>query len=264
MSFWTAPLQEELNPIDYNLWLLSTTLLKRQFGNLTLFTDKRGKELLLDRFKINNFSDVIVCLDCLPFDGCWSFGKIFVYNMQKEPFMHFDHDVFVYNSFSEEFEKSNIIVQSTEDLTIPELKEYHKIDKSIACLENPYGVEFTNKDRSVNCGVFGGNNLDFIKNYSSKTFELFYSNKDSILKNFDYNSIAVFFEQFVLSNLLDQYKQPFECILKNEYELAEATSDIIPNSVGYSHFCGWLKKKESYVKAVQKTIELEEIQIHYL
>lgn len=85
----------------YMSWALSCLKLKEFYNSVELFTDKKGKEFLIDRLQLPYDKVNIVLDDLNEFNSrLWALGKIYTYSIQHEPFIHVDGDVYIYGKSS--------------------------------------------------------------------------------------------------------------------------------------------------------------------
>ena len=122
-SFWSKPFFKENDDLNARFkggWLsanfffysclLSCLKFKQNYGEVTLYTDNLGKELLIDKLEIP-YSKVNLELNELqdyPAE-LWALGKVFTYSLQEKPFIHADTDVFIWNKLPADFLKVRFI-----------------------------------------------------------------------------------------------------------------------------------------------------------
>ena len=125
-SLWSKPNQglpfSEKNKLgwpdrkyNYFSWALSVLQFKQYYDEVELVTDKEGYQLLIDKLGLP-YSRVQVLLDDVndyP-PRLWAIGKIYVYNIQEQPFIHADGDVFIWKKFDERFESAPLVAQHWE------------------------------------------------------------------------------------------------------------------------------------------------------
>ena len=124
-SFWSKPctvkghnqfdggwLHKQYN---YMSWALSCLQFRKYYDKVELVTDKKGKEIFIDQLKLP-YTKVEVVLDDLNdyHPQLWALGKIYCYEMQNEPFIHADGDVFVWERFDKTFEEAPLVAQHLE------------------------------------------------------------------------------------------------------------------------------------------------------
>src|SRR5689334_17471879 len=83
--------------VNYYSWAFSCLQLCKFYKEVELVTDDWGKELLVNKLGLP-YTKVSLALNEIDgFDqGLWVLGKICAYRCQEEPFLHIDHDVFLW------------------------------------------------------------------------------------------------------------------------------------------------------------------------
>lgn len=189
---------------EYNLmsWALSCSLLREHYDNVALYTDQRGYDLLIKELKLPYTEAHIVFDDttCLP--QHWAYAKIRTYSMQTEPFLHIDGDVYITQRFPNAITQAGLVVQNKEICT----SYYENMIEKILCtpriiLPQPIAKDLQDgKIMSYNMGIFGGNDLNFIRDYCQEAFRFFEKNdlntESNALSNIDYN---IFVEQILFA-----------------------------------------------------------------
>lgn len=209
---------------------LSVLESKKQFSSVEFYTNKLGKELV-DDFQIP-FDKVHVVLD--HFDGVlepdfWAYIKIYVYSLQKEPFIHIDNDVILWDKIPQNILESDLFFQNKEYLSshqgyivrLKEAKAFPKINYEVV-KEQPLWA--------YNCGIVGGTNLELIKIWKEIVDEYLFSPKnkttwESITDKHSHNHL---FEQYFISSIISIYKKSIksiETLLKDDF-MKSATRDF--------------------------------------
>lgn len=154
------------NDTTLNMWKLSLALVKKHYGennSIELVCDTYAKEILKDL----PFDNIHVLLDHINYPTIWSLGKIYAYDFAcsiKEPFLHLDADVFLWEPLPENLLASPVFCQS-KDIVIG--SAFYDADKL-----KLYTRTTTPKDwhdykgtMTYNMGVFGGTDTYLIKDY---------------------------------------------------------------------------------------------------
>ena len=99
-------------------WILSCHQLVKHHKEVELYTDCFGYEILITKLQLP-YTKVHVVLDELNHynKNLWAIAKIRTFQLQTEPFIHVDGDVFVWDSLIDKFENSNLITQNLEVTT---------------------------------------------------------------------------------------------------------------------------------------------------
>jgi hypothetical protein len=179
MSLWTGG--KRADSIDINSWKLALALAKRNYGFVYLVTDTKGAEILKDL----PFTDVYVILDDIPkFQNVWILGKIFAYKYATqfgEPFVHLDSDFYIWLPFPEAFETYKVFAQCPDtsmkyegsfapQYNVDSLKNinYQIIPNDWEDVVYKQKINF----HPINMGVFGGSDMDLIKDYCDSVLSL--------------------------------------------------------------------------------------------
>jgi hypothetical protein len=269
-SFWSKPLnkKENLNFMDRakggwlfeKIYYMSTALsclkLKKFYEDVTLVTDKFGKQILIDILGLP-YSDVIVELDNLNHypEDLWALGKIYAYSIQNAPFLHVDSDIFIWKPFNEELLKKDLIFQSFETPIYSYKKVCsHVINNKFIIppeMENYLECNGTLGDYSaINAGILGGNNIPFFKDYTKKAFDLVNMNHNCI-NEIDKGLFNIFYEQclfycLALSKRLTMGSL-FDTLSMDYHEVSRIC--MVPH-VDFIHLVGLCKKQIEYNESI--------------
>lgn len=230
-------------------WALSCLQLKKIYGEVTLFANNNAREILIDVLQLP-YSKIDTSLDdfVLPNKYLWALPKIFTYSKQKEPFLHIDGDVFIFDKFPKEFENADLATQNIELAT-----EYYNstqrelmanFDYFPSCVEKDFNTGVPIK--AVNAGILGGNDVDFIKEYTDLAFE--YINKN--LYNMDKINVDrfnVFFEQHLFYVLAQEKQKTISFFIKeifNDRGYKYLGNIYETPHRNYIHLLGHLKKDD--------------------
>ncbi len=258
-SFWSKPFLKEndnLNArfkggwLNTNLFvyscLFSCLKFKQNYGEVTLYTDNLGKELLIDKLEIP-YSKVNLELNQLqdyPAE-LWALGKVLTYSLQEKPFIHADTDVFVWNKLPIDFLKVDLLAQNLE-CNFPRYDEVLEVvlSKFKDITEDLFPIYLKTKNiYAYNAGIIGGSNLDFFKEFKTKIFNIINSNLDK-LHLIDIGVFNMVYEQMFGFELANQKNLDIK-FLKSE--MNEAFSNVmkfhmVPIKETYIHTVGYAKK----------------------
>jgi len=166
-SLWTAARQPSRD--DAMRWALSFTLAKRHYGAVELHTDDYGKRFLVDQIGLD-YDKVHLTLQeldkwCPP--NVWALSKVVVFGelaRQGEPFLHLDDDVFLFNRLPGRIECADVFAQCSEGFNYYR-RPLHYFDE-----EDRIDCALPESEwRAYNTGIFGGSNLEFIRQYSERS-----------------------------------------------------------------------------------------------
>ena len=178
-SFWTGNtknLEKSYgwfsSKYHYLGWILSINQLCKFYEEVELYTDKFGYEILIEKLQLP-YTKAYVILDELNIysENLWALAKIKTYSLMKESFLHIDGDVFIWKEFNKNLLQQDIIVQNIETTTEYYRDMWNNIYPNLKYL--PYPMEFYHKglsNKAYNMGVFGGNDIEFIKKYANESF----------------------------------------------------------------------------------------------
>ena len=196
-SWWTNPAD---NRHDFNfknkiklvkIFEQSVCLVKKAYPNseVTLITDTEGYDFFKD---YNIFHTIIPALDDLSLDykSIWALGKIKAYKFAAEkgrPFIHLDSDFFISKKFKDDFINSEVFAQSidepyhTENYLNAASEFFELVKKKPSFILKDLTIEVNGKKRNsiYNMGVFGGQNVSLIKEYSSEVIDMVLNKENS-------------------------------------------------------------------------------------
>jgi hypothetical protein len=258
-SFWSKPFFKENDDLNARFkggWLnanfffysclFSCLKFKENYGEVKLFTDNLGKELLIDKLEIP-YSKVNLELNELqdyPAD-LWALGKVLTYSLQEKPFLHADTDVFLWDKLPVDFLKTDLFTQNLE-YNFPKYKEVLEIVLSEFkdIKEDLFPVYLKTKNiYAYNAGIIGGCNLDFFKDFKNEVFKIIDANLDK-LHFIDIGVFNMVYEQ-MLGFELANHKNLDIKFLKSE--MNEAFTNVmkfhvVPIKETYIHTVGYAKK----------------------
>jgi len=217
-TFWSKPMLKSESTLIENRsnggWLsLKYALLSMCYSCLTIQKYYPQIELYTDDFGINLFRDLL----CLPYsnyhnthsnmqidENLWAFAKIKTYSMQTEPFLHIDNDIFVWDSIFDQVLTSPLVCQNKETITENIGYDYLRAVDLIHNKFSYYPDLFSEKSYAyaANMGVFGGNDIGFIREYCTQVFESEQLMRPDLLNNKTFiGQFNIVFEQLFLTEL---------------------------------------------------------------
>ena len=275
-SFWSKPSLKfkNLNDFDrfnggwldkrYNFmsWTLSCLQLNKFYNRVELVTDEEGAELLIQKLKLP-YSSVNVTLEKVNqyHNDLWAIGKLFTYSIQNEPFMHIDGDVFIWKKFDEKINEASLIVQNLDS----DLPFYYPILNEVE--ENLSYIPKVVKEqrlknrivKSCNAGVFGGNDIPFLKEYCKKAFEFVDRNIDN-LHNINVGFFNCIYEHYLFYCMTDYYHKDVSSILSESEKGVEGVKidfNGIPNRVTYAHPANYAKKSQTICNHIEHRLMMD-------
>ena len=242
-------------------WALSCLSIKKTFGRVELYTNKRNKDFFIDKLGLP-YDEVheISSQFTLPHPQLWALPKIYTYSIQDSPFIHIDGDVYLFSKFPCNIEQANIIAQNEElftnyyyDLMPSIMNNLKYIPKYVL-----YDFKKRKKLRALNAGILGGQNISFFKEYTKEAFQYVNLNLRELPK-INVNNFNVFVEQHLCYKMAESYNQKIEYLLKPMYcdngymDLAEFHK-IPLNTCDYIHLMGNYKRDLFTCQQMEKTL----------
>jgi hypothetical protein len=204
---------------EYHLmsWALSCLQIKKFYGKVHLYANTSGADLLVNQLKLP-YDTVNISHDNLVLanENLWALPKIFTYSLQKEPFLHIDGDVLLFDALPKNLLRNDLIAQNIEEAT-----KFYQTTQTELMNNFEYFPDCIRKDfysekpiNAVNAGILGGQNIRFFQNYTDLAFTYLQNNVDNLPK-INVNKFNVFFEQHLFYSLAVQEKIPIS-VLFNE------------------------------------------------
>jgi len=260
-SFWSRPFLREKgriwrSPLHHLLaWGLSLRLARRHYPDTMLVTDTPGKLLLVNRLGLS-FAHVSTELDSLrnADPGWWALGKLVAYRLQDVPFVHLDTDVFLWRPLPPGVAGAPVFSQCPEDH--PPLELWcgpHEVEPAFEehGLMLPAEWQWSRSGnphfyREANCGIMGGNCIDFVRYYADLAIDLVLNPAHAPAWNrfSDRAGFNMVVEQFLLHACVEFHRfhpsSPFRGIcmryLFSSYQ--EALDQRAAARAGYTHLLG--------------------------
>jgi hypothetical protein len=158
-------------------WVLSLETAGRHYPETCLVTDSNGAEILVDKLGLK-FSQVSTELDALSEadPGWWSLGKLYAYNLQQDPFVHIDSDVYLWKRLPAHLESADVFTQNPETFSDVGDAWYQpeRVDRAFHGTEGRLPQEWQwyrqvhFAQRGECCGILGGQRTDFIHHYAEQ------------------------------------------------------------------------------------------------
>ena len=215
-SYWSKPTMDSVVSSEksnggwrqrkYHLmsWALSCLSFNRHYGQIELVTDPIGKQLLIDKLQLpySSYSIELKKLNRYP-KHLWALGKLYAYGIQKEPFIHVDGDVYIWERLGPSIEKAPLVAQHIDS------KEGHyhfamqQLQNSKVSLPSEFIEDFKvqKKFSASNAGIIGGSNIDFFKDYVQTAFKFIDKNLHKTAESVLGSSYALIYEQYLFSVL---------------------------------------------------------------
>ncbi len=275
-TYWSKPINDQNSKKDvfgrfaggwlsekhhYISWALSCLKLKQFYDDVELYTDTKGKEILIDKLKLP-YSKVHVCLDHFDYlpSSLWAIPKMYTYSLQDEPFLHVDGDVYIWEPFPVLFSDAYLIAQHFEDnyhFYIDALDFVFAYAKQIPPSIKKFDWR-TKGIQSVNAGILGGKDIGFIKEYCRQAFA-FLRRNEGIIHNENASKINFVIEQYLFFRLAKSRKTEINFLLTS---LSQDYSDLmqfhyIPYKQTFIHLVGSGKQNANACKMISFHLQSE-------
>lgn len=237
MSYWCNNDTKNITEYLIDIHRLSVFLVKKHYGECHLITDSLSRPY----FEDVGFTSITTELDELSKVQTknWALGKLYTCKLLAErgnPFCHLDYDVFLWSPLPEKLLKSEVFAQNVENKVYDVyafylFEQHHKSKNFITQIpkrsDNPI---------AYNVGIFGGNNLNFIKKYAETgiNFSLDKENFQcySLMNAVQNQSIPCISEQYCLAVCSEKDNIPITCLLKSS---KEQDLELEATQLGYTH-----------------------------
>lgn len=177
----------------------------------------------------------------------WAYGKLLAYNEQTTPFVHIDNDVFIFDPLAPKILNARLCFQSHEPMDKEGYKYY---DMLRPCFNKAPVKPQIIKDNPVtdfayNCGICGGHDLDFFKEWIECSREYIFApeNQKTFFKKFDNVLIHqnLFHEQYFAASLIKAHD------LRAEVKVIHKDAIMAGRNPrrSYTHYWGTTKKDRS-------------------
>ncbi|MBW4361238.1 DUF6734 family protein [Flavobacterium taihuense] len=245
--------------INLMSWAFSCLQLCKFYPEVELHTNQAGKEILIDLLGLP-YTKVHLSLETEFIDNLlpsmWAYSKIHTYSIQKEPFLHVDGDIFIWEPFNDKLVQSPLIAQNIEE-NLSVYKHCLKIIKKKLPFM-PNWLEFDDLQiRAYNAGIIGGNDISFFKKYTSLAFEFYERNKKQLASLIETNletnkHIHIIPEQYLFYKLSN--KMNIQVMLQDEKKVDSEIGSFsqfveiekIPNEKKYMHVLGNYKRSKQH------------------
>lgn len=239
-------------------WALSCLQLNVLYGEVSLYTNQSGKEILIDELGLPYKYVHINELD-IP-SNLWALSKLHTYSLQTKPFLHVDGDAFMWEAIdSDLLREKNLYAQNIESNSSFYKTIIDGIKSKNINLPDAIEEELANQTpiKAYNAGIFGGSDLTFFKEYTDIAFESVEKNLHN-LKNSDIKDINMVYEQYLFYCLAKKNNKVVKCYF--EEEISDMTYKGIVNfpdvpfETKYIHMLGSYKKSDEACMMLAKRL----------
>lgn len=258
----TLYFDKSINPLSYRFgwpepefhlmsWALSSLLMNTVYDKLDLYCNSGPADLLIDKLELPyNKVDITTHEDfILPDKSLWALPKIVTYSLQSEPFIHLDGDVFLFSKLPDCLLASRLVSQNLEEASQYHLAAKKQIEESLkylpCCMRNDF--KLSKPLKTLNAGIIGGNDIDFIHQFSEIALRLVYDNIEDLNK-INTDAFNVFFEQHLFYSLAKEKNIEvavlFEDLVENNNYIGLGDFHEAPFKRNYLHLLGNYKRDE--------------------
>lgn len=249
--------------LNYYSLLLSYITLKKLYGKVTIYCNNLAYDLMLKYIPYDKIiSNEINFINNKNYNDEWGLLKFYVFEQQKEPFIHIDGDVFIFNDLLTKYSNDNkydAIAQSV-DFNLKtriydkfylknkdKLYSHGLIDKNLS--ENSFNIN--NASLGYNNGVVGFKNMEFLKQYISNAHKMNNLMRKGELNENRYQTIM--FEQFNFFHLALMKNYNVYTILPQDEYLRLGPNEI-GNKYGYTHLLAGNKYVGNFIMFIRDKI----------
>lgn len=266
-TFWTLPYRTNTRSpwrsSRHHLfsWILSVCTASPHFAETALYTDDEGAALLIDGLQLP-FRHVSTTLNQLEQQDpdWWMLGKLHTYRQQTEPFVHLDSDVYLWKPLPERLLSAPVLAQSPEDgqsmpwydASFCESAIRSKGDGLIPIEWCWYRTRGSSQQAAC-CGIVGGNDVEFLRNYSSTVIRVLESprNRAAFALGPDKKTYNPFFEQYLLCACAAFHRIRIEYLFES-FDAAMSPSRAA--DLGYTHLISGAKANPSIADRLEQRI----------
>ena len=264
-SWWTRPYVSEragmwLSTLQHLAsWILSYEAARQHYADTALYTDDLGARIVVDGLGLE-FGEVSTELNRLhDFDtSWWSIGKFVAFQRQTAPFVHLDHDVFLWKPLPAQLVAAPVFAQHPEEVEIGQPYYHPAIVESALTQQSgtwlPTEWEWYRRSGQTQmapcCGIVGGSQLEFLRYYAEVAMRFLSHPCNQLafntLANRDKHMVLV--EQWFLSACLEYHRarldSPFRG-LHAQYlfdSFMDAMNPELSSAAGYTHVIATAKQ----------------------
>ena len=188
----------------------------------------------------------------------WAYGKLVAYAAQTKPFVHLDNDVFLWRALPERMLQAQLCFQSKEIMGMPSYDWYKYLNTCWQAVPVKPKVIAENEvnDFVYNCGICGGHNLDFFKEWIRCSSEYIFAPDNQRFFFENYRNIQMhqnlWHEQYFGASLVKAHG------LRGKVELLTddiASSEWIATNKTYTHLWGVTKTDETTMRIIRGALK---------
>jgi len=221
---------------------LAVHLASTHFKEVVMVSSKWGNKMFKSiGLPVTTFSDEIEKAKHVS-RWFWAYGKLLAYVSQDKPFVHMDNDVFLWEPLPGRILRAELCFQSKEPFELDGYKYYQMLKKVWADAPvKPWQIKENEvNDFAYNCGICGGNNLDFFREwidcsrkyiFAPQNQNVFFSKHPHALTQQN-----LFHEQYFAASLIKMHN------LRDKVQVIHPDVTYIPHVLKYTHLWGPVKR----------------------
>ncbi len=237
-------------------WAYSCLKLRAFYPQVELYTDSQGAEYLIDIINLP-YTECHIEYDDLRYNpSLWALPKVLTYSKQKEPFIHVDGDVFIWDKFRDTLVNSRLIAQNLEVGTSCYKRLFEPILKNLTYVPDIFRENlFAMQPKAYNAGILGGNDLDLLQEYSKESIKFV----DMNMNCHSNHNINMIFEQLLLYSIAQKHDVRATCYYDkvfndNAYTMDDFADFMSVPKLKYLHTVGPLKRNKFICDQLEKRI----------
>jgi|688.fasta_scaffold00026_67 hypothetical protein len=246
--------RELIKPAVY-IMALSAATIRKHHDDFTLITDDAGKELA-EECQLP-YSSILSVGKSFNSDPCvWIQSKLHTYQTIKEPFVHFDNDIFLWEPLPAGFLDNEVVGFHSETFLWYKYELYRKelLEAGIS-LPALRETHWTNR-MPINMAIFGGQNWQAINQYAEFIDEYlqdrnYMRDATEQQKSAFERSIALVEQMWVSYLIQDRMKVPITTLLTEE-NIQRGEGDL-----KLTHLHGFKQKAMKEGKTLELLIKLD-------
>jgi hypothetical protein len=251
----------------YMSWALSCLSFKKQYGTIELITDSPGVELLIEKLALP-YDNVVNQLDLLSnYDtDLWAVSKLFSYQLQNTPFIHVDSDVFIWEPLTA-LKNLPLVIQNEERDFDFNKKLWDMVQTHFEYIPEYMQQDYVDQGEVVSCnaGVFGGTDVEFIKEFAAESLEFLSRNQHHLHKIKPVGALVLIYEQYLFACLARSRKKNVESLLiQGPSDYKELSNFFgVPQKKKYVHALGAMKKQHRICEHLADRLLMEYPEYYY-
>lgn len=230
---------------------LSVLCASRLFKEVQFFSSDWGVNIFEElKIPVTSFSNKLNEMKTVS-RYFWAYGKLIAYCEQTVPFVHLDNDVFLWEPLPVEIRKAQLCFQSHEPFDAEGYKYYAMLRPCFnkAPVKPKSIVENEVTDFAYNCGICGGHNLSFFKEWKDNSEQYIFAPKNQNVFFKRFKNILIhqnlFHEQYFAACLIKKYN------LRDKVVVIAKNAHDIEHRLKYTHLWGTTKKDKGMMARVR-------------